>query len=181
MMNENFSLIRLFDVGPISTHIISLSPEDRYLRFGYTPSDEKITDYVIHSMGGVNVRERADFWFGIANNFGDLIATAHIAIREDVAEFAFTTDTKYRGKKLGQMLFARAYQLVTEYQIGSIYLACLTKNTAMRHIAKKFGMCVMTHGTDSESSVNIAYPVPLNRVSEVKMSCIDKNLFEGKL
>lgn len=177
MSNELFSLIRLFDVSPVALHIQSLNRDDLYLRFGYTPSSEKITDYVTKSMCVHNTREKADFWFGITNNFGDLIATVHISISDDVAEFAFTTDAKYRGKKLGQLLFARAYQLVTEYKIGRIYMVCLSKNAAMRHIAKKFGMSVMTMGSDTESSVNISYPVPLNRVHEVNMSIIDKNLF----
>lgn len=105
-----------------------------------------------------------------------LVATLHIATNGDVAEFAFTTDIEYRSQKLGQLLFARGYQLVTEFKINRIYMVCLSKNSAMRHIAKKFGMSVMTQGTDSEASVNIQYPVPLSRLNEVKMCIIDKDL-----
>lgn len=180
MTDINYSLIRLFESDPILDHILSLKDDDRYLRFGYMPSDDMIKAYIDKSLSGVNTKTKADFWFGITTSGGDLIATAHIVLRDDVAEFAFTTDDKYRGKKLGQLLFARGYQLIVEYQIKNIYLCMLSKNKSMQHIAKKFGMSVLTEGTDSEASVNISYPVPLSRLDEVKMTCIDKNLFERK-
>jgi hypothetical protein len=179
-LTNNYSLIRLFDAEPIINHIMSLNDDDRYLRFGYMPSNDMIRSYVNKSITGTNTKTKADFWFGIATQHSELVATAHIVVRDDVAEFAFTTDDKYRGKKLGQLLFARGYQLVVEYQVKNIYLCMLSKNKSMQHIAKKFGMSVLTEGTDSEASVNISYPVPLSRLDEVKMSCIDKNLFERK-
>jgi RimJ/RimL family protein N-acetyltransferase len=172
---SDYSLIRLRSnyIVQISDHIISLAEGDRYLRFGYNISNEQIRKYTINAFADTDKYQ--GFWYGV---FDDelLIATLHIAIADDVAEFAFTTDTNYRGQKLGQLLFARGYQLVTEFQITRIYMACLSQNTAIRHIAKKFGMSVMTHGTDSEASVNIQYPVPLSRLKEVHMCIIDKGI-----
>ena len=174
MSAENYSLIRLFrdHAAEIDKHINSLSSDDIYLRFGYNASKENIWKYVTESF------EANSFWFGIYD-CGILIGTIHIAITEDktVAEFAFSVDEAYRGQKLGQLLFARGYQLVTEYKIDRIYMACLSKNSAMRAIAKKFGMSVMTYGPDAEASVTIQYPVPLSKINEVKMCCIDKQIF----
>jgi RimJ/RimL family protein N-acetyltransferase len=175
---HDYSLVRLFHKnGPeIVHHIISLNDSDRYLRFGYNCSDEQIANYVVNSLASSEAQK--NFWYGIFDGI-KLIATIHIALGDDIAEFAFTTDSEYRGQKIGQLLFARGYQLVTEFQITRIYMCMLSKNAAMRHIAKKFGMSVMTHGTDSEASVNIAYPVPLSRLNEVKMCMIcmiDKDL-----
>ena len=178
----DYSLVRLFpsDSIEIFDHITSLSPEDQYLRFGYAASPDNVDKYIASTMSTINTRNKGDFWFGIKSG-QYLAATLHVAIYDDVAEFAFTTSTDHRGKKLGQLLFARAYQLACEFSVTKIYLSCLTKNGPVRHIAKKFGLSVYTMGTDSEASVNISYPVPLSRLNEVKMMIIDKEMFEGKL
>lgn len=172
---KDYSLIRLraHHGLEIVNHIIALGDKDRYLRFGYNCSDERVAQYVAHSFTTDELQQ--NFWYGVYDG-DNLIATLHVATGNDVAEFAFTTDVNYRGQKLGQLLFARGYQLVTEFQITRIYLACLSQNMAMRHIAKKFGMSVMTQGTDSEASVNITYPVPLSRLNEVRMCVIDKSI-----
>ena len=175
---KDYSLVRLRQShGPeIVHHIISLPENDIYLRFGYNVKHNYIASYIARTLKTNEANpSQQNFWYGIFDN-EKLIATIHIALDDDIAEFAFTTDTEYRGQKIGQLLFARGYQLVTEFQITRIYLACLTQNAVMRHIAKKFGMTVMTHGIDSEASINISYPVPLSRLAEVKMCIIDKEL-----
>lgn len=176
---KDYSLVRLRPHhGPgIVHHIISLPPDDLYLRFGHNVNDKYITSYITRSLEANDGKlvTQQNFWYGVFDN-EKLIATIHIALDGDIAEFAFTTDAEYRGQKIGQLLFARGYQLVTEFQITRIYLTCLTQNAVMRHIAKKFGMSVMTYGTDSEASINISYPVPLSRLNEVKMCVIDKGI-----
>jgi RimJ/RimL family protein N-acetyltransferase len=177
-IEDEYSLIRLFDTSAdfIINHLDSLNEQDRYLRFGYTPSRAMITKYVNDSLATINLRQHADFWFGIKQGV-ELVATLHVAILDDTAEFAFSTAEAHRGRKLGQLLFARGYQLVTEYSINRIYLCCLTQNKAIRHIARKFGLAVMTRGAESEGSVNIQYPISIKQVDKVKHSIVDKNLF----
>jgi GNAT superfamily N-acetyltransferase len=172
---KDYSLIRLRSNhgAQIVQHIIALGQKDRYLRFGYNCSDAQIANYVANSLTSDEFQR--NFWYGIFDG-EKLIATIHIALGNDIAEFAFTTDTEYRGQKIGQLLFARGYQLVTEFQITRIYMICLSQNGPMKHIAKKFGMSVMTQGTDSEASINISYPVPLSRLAEVKLCMIDKKI-----
>lgn len=174
---ETYSIVRLFrdDLYNIVDHIVALSVDDRYLRFCYNISNDQIMKYVEKTTSTVNTKELADFWFGVKLD-DKLVATIHISIDGRSAEFAFTTDIDHRGKKLGQLLFARGYQLVTEYNIYTIYMQCLTQNQAMRHIAKKFGLSVISHGPDLEASINIDYPVPFARIDEVKMSIVDKGL-----
>jgi RimJ/RimL family protein N-acetyltransferase len=175
---EDYSLVRLFDDSAmrIVQHILELNDRDLYLRFGYTIKPDRVEQYVKKSFETINTRQRADFWFGIKSG-DDLVATLHVSTVDDTAEFAFTTAESHRGRKLGQLLFARGYQLVTEYSITRIYMVCLTQNQAMRHIAKKFGLAVMTMGSESEGSVNIQYPVSLKQIDQIKHSIVDKNLF----
>jgi RimJ/RimL family protein N-acetyltransferase len=120
-----------------------------------------------------NFRTHSDFWYAIKYD-GEIVATLHIAIRDDMAEFGFTTSPEHRNQGLGQMLFARGFQLVTEFSITRIYLFMLSSNRAMRHIAKKFGMAIVVDGSDAESSLEIQYPVPLSRMQEVKYYMWDK-------
>jgi len=175
---EDYSLVRLFPdtAHSIIEHICALNDHDLYLRFGYQITPDRIAKYVSKSFETINTRTRADFWFGV--KLGDqLVATLHVSILDDLAEFAFTTAEAHRGRKLGQLLFARGYQLVTEYSITRIYMVCLTQNAAVRHIAKKFGLAVMTQGSESEGSVNIQYPVSLKQLNQVKHLISDKNIF----
>jgi len=178
MIDEEYSLVRLFDdsADAVSSHIASLNSHDQYLRFGYCIPAARISEYVAATLATVNTRQRADFWFGIKQG-EQLVATLHVAIVDDAAEFAFTTIENHRGKKLGQLLFARGYQLVTEYSIPRVYMHCLTENKAMQHIARKFGLAVMTQGSESEGSVNIQYPVSLRHIETVKHSIVDKSIF----
>jgi len=172
---HDYSLIRMFqkDASQIIDHIKVLPKNDQYLRFGYSIKEEQIEFYVDNSLEDTVLQK--NFWWGIYDE-EKLVATIHVAISDDVAEFAFTTDVNYRGQKLGQLLFARGFQCVCERQITRIYMACLSENIAIRKIASKFGLSVMTYGPDAEASVTIQYPVPLSRLNEVKMCIIDKSI-----
>lgn len=172
---HDYSLVRLFSSSAqdIIGHITALSKEDRYLRFGHSASDENIVEYVNKTIN--KLFDQNNYWWGIYDE-KKLVATIHVAAIDTVAEFAFTTDADYRGHKLGQLLFMRGIQFVTEFQIDRIYLVCLSQNLVMRHIAKKFGLTVMTHGSDSEASVLVEYPVPISKLHEIKMCIIDKDI-----
>ena len=156
IMKETYNLIRLFDTSTewIIEHFKKLSSRDIYLRFGYYPTEEKITEYITKTLRQDNERENADFWFAIKDGV-EIVATLHVAIRGNTAEFGFTVDEAHRGKKLGQLLFARGFQLTSEYSIDEIFLTCLAENAAMRHIARKFGLHMKSHGPDVESTLQV--------------------------
>lgn len=178
-MNNNYSLIRIFDTSAewVVHHIISLPTDDKYLRFGFQANDNQIRKYVETSLQTETTRTNADIWYAIKYD-EEIVATLHVAIRDDMAEFAFTTSPEHRNKGLGQTLFGRGFQLVCEWSITKIYILFLTQNGAMRNIAKKFGLAVVTEGAESEGSISIQYPVPLSRIAEVKYQMIDKGMWE---
>ena len=72
--------------------------------------------------------------------------------------------------KLGQLLFARGYQLATEYGIKKIAIQYLSINAPMRHIAQKFGLKVVRSGVDSDASIDIEYPVSLEQLENMRMT-----------
>lgn len=174
-----YSLIRVFDTSAewLIYHLNSLPSEDKYLRFGYQATENQIRRYVETSISTEITRTNADMWYAVKCD-GEIVATLHVAIRGDLAEFAFTTSPAHRRKGLGQMLFGRGFQLTTEFCITKIYLSMLSSNGPMKHIARKFGLAVITEGPDAECSIQIQYPVPLSRVEEVKYSLIDKSMWD---
>lgn len=171
---NEYSLIRLFEKSKkeIINHITSLNDEDRYLRFGYLPKNSMINKYVNYTFSKVNTETNANFWFAVTQN-NKIVATIHIAIYGDEAEFAFTTDKNHRGKKLGQLLFSRGYQLITEFGINRIKLTCLSQNSAMRHIASKFGLKFTYSSGEVDAVTYIQYPVSIEQVNELKKSAMN--------
>lgn len=171
---NEYSLVRLFEKSKdeIINHITSLNDEDRYLRFGYLPKNSMINKYVNYTFSKVNTESNANFWFAVTKN-NKIVATIHIAIYGDEAEFAFTTDKNHRGKKLGQLLFSRGYQLITEFGINRIKLTCLSQNSAMKHIASKFGLKFTYSSGEVDAVTYIQYPVTINQVNELKKSAMN--------
>ena len=91
----------------ISAHLKSLSPQDRYLRFGYSATDEQIENYVAKLEFG------RDDIYGVFNRRLEIMAMAHVAFSADpqwatCAEFGVSVDLKLRGRGLGARLFERA-------------------------------------------------------------------------
>jgi RimJ/RimL family protein N-acetyltransferase len=175
---SELALCQLFEqhIEQLVDHIWNLPAHDRYLRFGYVVSRETIEEYVKRSFPDPALSSDLGYWFAIFRS-GKIIASVHISLHQDTSEFGLTTDPKFRGQGIGQLLFSRAYQLVTEHSISRIYMSMLSENKPMIHIAKKFGCAVMIHGPTHEASVTIEYPVSLSQVSSVKNLLVDKALF----
>lgn len=80
----------------ILAHLLALSDNDRYLRFGYPATDEHIRRYV----DGLNFQR--DEIFGIFNRRLQLVAMAHVAFSVDpkwstCAEFGVSVAASQRG------------------------------------------------------------------------------------
>lgn len=124
---------------------------DRYLRFGYNPSNQNVIDYLTKSLlefGDTNM------WFVIEKD-DKFIATVHVALNEKgVAEMGFTVSPEHRGKGHGQELFIRGSTWAMMKGATTLYTQCLSENQVMQHIAKKNGMTVVTLGYgEKEASV----------------------------
>ena len=91
----------------VANHLLALTERDRYLRFGYSASDEQVRRYA----------ELLDFErdevFGIFNRRLQLIAMAHVAYAQSedtqsCAEFGVSVLASARGRGYGGLLFDRA-------------------------------------------------------------------------
>ena len=152
-------MVPIRSIGPshgerIAAHLLALSSQDRYLRFGYAANDEQVQRYVT----GLNY-ERDDI-FGIYNRKLELIAMAHLAFSTDAklsscAEFGVSVLASARGRGYGSRLFDRAVIHARNEGVGMMFIHALSENTAMLNIARKGGATIERDGSESEAYLKL--------------------------
>jgi len=150
----------------IAAHLLSLTPDDRYLRFGYIATDEHIRNYV----------ERLDFVhddiFGIYNRRLELIAMAHLAYSRDpqsanCAEFGVSVLARARGRGYGRRLFERAVLHARNEGVELLFIHALSENVAMLKIARSAGATLERYGTETEAHLRLPPATLDTRMSEL--------------
>lgn len=134
----------------ILAHLLALSANDRYLRFGYPATDEHIQRYV----DGLNFTR--DEIFGVFNRRLRLVAMAHLAFSVDpkwstCAEFGVSVSESQRGRGLGGKLFDRAVVHARNEGVHMFFIHALSENVAMLKIARNGGAKVQRDGSESEA------------------------------
>ena len=145
----------------IREHLLALSPEDRYLRFGYSATDEQIGRYV----DGLNFKR--DELFGIFNRRLKIVAMAHLALdipadadplageAGRAAEFGVSVAADQRGRGLGKRLFERAVVHARNEGVSTLIIHALSENAPMLAIARSGGAIVEHDGPDSEARLTL--------------------------
>jgi GNAT superfamily N-acetyltransferase len=132
----------------IEQHLLALSERDRYLRFGYPATDERIRQHV-RALDFVNHE-----LFGIFNRRLELVATAHLAYADDLrsmAEFAVSVLPGTRGRGYGRRLFDHAVRHCRNRRADRMFIHALSENTPMLRMARSAGARVETAGPESEA------------------------------
>lgn len=138
----------------IASHLLSLSDDDRYLRFGYLAQDAQIERYV------AELNFERDEIFGIYNRKLELIAMAHLAYAGDpcygsCAEFGVSVSASARGRGYGARLFERAAMHAANDGISLLFIHALSENEAMLKIARNAGARVERAGAESEAYLQL--------------------------
>lgn len=162
----------------ILTHLLSLDPHDRYLRFGFQANDEQIARYV----SGLNF-DRDDI-YGIFDRGLKLLAVAHLAFAQGVgndacAEFGVSVLPKVRGRGYGGRLFDRSAQHARNQGVSMLFIHALSENTPMLSIARKAGAKVERAGSESEAYLTLPPANLDSRMSEMvenRVADFDYNL-----
>jgi len=132
-------------------HLLRLGPEDRRRRFGGAIDD----------CGIATVVERIDFRsaavLGVFDDRLDVVAAVMVAAdRDSGAELAFSVEEGHRGKGLGRALLDRAILWARNRRFERVDVVFLYDNDAMRHLARRAGMRIVTRGGECEGSLDIA-------------------------
>lgn len=157
----------------IEKHLLALSPDDRYLRFGFAASDEQIQRYVS------NLNFARDEILGIFNRRLELVAMAHLAYSIDpqwrsCGEFGVSVAAPQRGKGLGHHLFARAVRHAQNEGVRMMFIHALSENAAMLKIARNAGARVERDGSESEAYLTLPPATMDSRWHEV----VDEHMAE---
>ncbi|MDO9435887.1 GNAT family N-acetyltransferase [Hydrogenophaga sp.] len=164
-------VVPIRSIGPgqidrIESHLLSLAPQDRYLRFGYAANDEQIRRYV------AQLNFERDEVFGIFNRRLELIAMAHLAFSVDpqynsCAEFGVSVAKGARGRGYGGRLFERAVMHARNEGVAMLFIHALSENTAMLKIARRAGAVIERDGSESEAHLRLPPADFDSRVTEL--------------
>ncbi len=152
----------------ITQHLLSLKPEDRYLRFGYSASDEQVRRYAN------SIDFDRDEVLGIFNRKLTLVAMAHLAYqprqqlanRPPMAEFGVSVRYQSRGRGFGARLFEHAALHARNRGVDTLFIHALSENTAMLRIARNAGATVERDGPDSEAWLRLPTDTVSSHVDE---------------
>jgi RimJ/RimL family protein N-acetyltransferase len=142
-----------FEKDQLKKHLLRLQGEDRRLRFGAVVSDYIIEKYVDDTIG--------DVWFGCFDD--ELISACHVSVSNNEAELGCSVDKDYRGAGLAQIMFERAVTHIRSLGIETVYMHCLTENDAMKHIARKNDMTVVSSYGETDATVKVEPPTPITK------------------
>ena len=161
----------------IAEHIIALPEHDRYLRFGYSATDEQVNKYV----DGLDFKR--DEIYGIFDRRLQLIAMAHLAILSDpknpnCAEFGVSVSADARGKGLGTALLERAILHSRSEQINMLFIHALSENAAMLKIARKAGAVVESFGGEVEAHLLLKAQDFTDRMESAVKDAVEDGLGE---
>lgn len=141
-------------VPQILAHLLALNVHDRYLRFGYTATDEQIQRYV----SCLNFER--DEIYGIFNTELQIIAMAHLALMKEVgrefnSEFGVSVASHARGRGYGARLFERAVIHARNEKVYQMYIHALSENAPMIRIARKGGAKIERDGSETEAFLSL--------------------------
>ncbi|MEO7243470.1 MAG: GNAT family N-acetyltransferase [Variovorax sp.] len=152
-------LVPIRSIGPaelprVLRHLLALSADDRYLRFGYVASDDQIARYA------QSLDFARDEIFGIYNRGLHLIALAHLAFAAEdefgaFAEFGVSVAEHARARGYGSRLFERAVLSARNKGVHMIFIHALSENVAMLKIARSAGASVVRSGGESEAHLEL--------------------------
>lgn len=150
------------DTRKIVNHLTSLHGEDRRLRFGGLVTDNIIEQYVEKSFDGKSK------WFGVDHIDGGIVAACHAAIMDNgEAELGCSVHPDYRNQGLAQEMFDRAVTWLRTQGVKEVFMHCLTENAAMRHIALKNDMAVVSCQGESDAKIEVAAATPVTIIQDV--------------
>lgn len=164
-------LVPIRSLGPshrdrIASHLLALSPQDRYLRFGYAATDEQVQRYA----AGLDFGR--DDIFGIYDRRLRLIAVAHLALAPGPegnarAEFGVSVLPHARGRGYGARLFERAVMHARNVGQQTMFIHALSENAAMLKIARNAGAVMERHGAETDGLLRMPAADLESRMTEL--------------
>ena len=138
--------------GWILDHLMRLSVEDRNMRFFSALGEAGLKSYID------KIREEDEIFLTMDTVGGKLRVTGflHVAsLGDNSYEIGVSVDADQRQHGIGSQLFDRAMMFLKGHGCKKLYINCLTINTPMQKIVKKYSM--EAHRDPEDRSVTSAY------------------------
>jgi len=142
------------DRGEILEHLLSLSADDRRLRFGTPASDSEVAHYVEGIAFG------RDAVFGARDEANALVGMTHVAQAGELAELGLSVAEGQRGRGLARAMFRRAALHARNRGIRELHVHCLAENGAILHLAREAGLRIVVDGREREAWLALASAMP---------------------
>lgn len=138
----------------IYRHFSKLDAEDLRLRFGTVLDDTGIRGYC----------DKLDFekgaLFGVFGPSLELDGVAHLALWQGAAEVGLSVLSSARGAGVGSRLFDRAALHARNSGVAELFMHCLRENAAIRHIAKRAGMRIISEAGEADAYLELPLATP---------------------
>jgi GNAT superfamily N-acetyltransferase len=158
------------------THLLSLDPDSRYLRFGHKISDDGVNELCERFKDNFQ-RHRV---FVIENNDLEVLGVGHISLEGRSVELAFSVLKQYQGQGMGSSLMARVVEWCQNRGIKTGCMVCLKRNAAVKRLAGKHGILI-TEGGEVMADVDIPELTAISLIHEAAVDGIAKIDHLGKL
>jgi len=152
--------LREGDRAALREHFLALDADDRRLRFGAVLPDEGVEGYV------ARIDVASDGIFAVHDDRLRIVAAVHVALAGATAELGLSVLPGYRGQGLGDILLKRAVMWLRNRGVLSVYVHCISENSAMMHLARKNGMRIVYAGSESDGRLELAAPTPASYFDE---------------
>ena len=138
------------DRPAILRHLMRLTPEDRWLRFGRSIDGRGLKRYV------KSIDFNVDRAFAIFD--GEITGFAHLALdsKAGFAELGLSVLSENRRQGQGEALLRRAALHASNLGIRVIHMYCLKENEGMMRLAHKAGFNVIADGIDATAAKPLA-------------------------
>lgn len=127
--------------------------ETRSLYFGISA-----TDYVIDSLMAKVLKNLDDHYILVAKEGSKWVGTIHIAVTGSQVELGVIVHEDYRGQGIANLMLEQAIVWARNRGYKQLFMHCLTRNTAIRHLCEKHGLKTTNMLGETESLVKLAPP-----------------------
>ena len=136
-------------------HLKALDRESKTLRFA-NPLNDEVIDNLCDKW---EQDHEHNILFCIENNELDFVAVAHIAIDEQHnMELAFSVLKESQGQGMGNHLMKRAIQWCRTHNFLHGSMVCLSTNSVIRHLCKKYGINMTSEYGETQASIELNHP-----------------------
>ena len=168
----------------LATRFLTIREFDQYRDWLRNQSDETLATYfgVATSPGFINnlidriLSNPEEHYFLIATKGKKWVGVIHMArISERDMEFGVMVAEDQRHQGIADQLMAEAITWIQNRGFNTLYLHCLNRNSAMKHLAQKHGLDLHEEYGDIEATTHVPPPSLLTYTQEAITA--NKNIF----